>query len=120
MPVRPSIALVLIGGVLTACAAYHSRPLPDRPDLARQLAPLKVDVDSIRIPGLRPHPYDPSAGLDMTDAAIVAVINNPQLLSARAEAHAAYVQSFAAGLLPGPQVSGSRDRPVGSNPPGTV
>lgn len=120
MPGRYPLILALTCGALNACAAYHSRPLPEKPDLARQLAPLKVDVDSIRIPGLAPHPYDPSAGLDMTDAAIVAVINNPQLRSTRAEAHATYVQSFAVGLLPGPQLSGSRDRPVGSNPPGTV
>lgn len=117
---RHSIVLVITCGALTACAAYHSRPLPEKPDLARELTPIRVDLDKIRIPDLSAHPYTPNAGLDMTDAAIVAVINNPQLRSSRANAHAAYVQSFAAGLLPGPQVSGSQDRPVGSNPPGTT
>ena len=120
MPSRRLVPIALVCGVLGACAAYHSRPLPDQPDLVHQLPPLKVDVDKIRIPGLSPHVYNPARGLDMTDAAIAAVINNPQLRATRAAAHAAYVQSFAAGLLPGPQLSASRDRPVGSNPPGTV
>lgn len=120
MPRRHLVSITLVCGALSACVAYHSRPLPDKPNLARQVPPLKVDYEKIRIPGLTPHSYDPARGLDMTDAAIVAVINNPQLKAKRADAHAAYVQSFAAGLLPGPQLTASRDRPVGSNPPGSV
>ena len=112
--------LALMSGVISACAMYHSRPLPEKPDLAQTFQPVNVDLDELKLPGLTPHPYDPARGLDMTDAAIVAVINNPQLRATRADAHAAYVQSFAVGLIPGPQLNGSKDMPLGSNPPGSV
>lgn len=106
-------AVALAAALLGGCAAYSARPLPEKADLATALPALKVDPQSLHLPGLKPHAYDPAQGLDMTDAAILAVVNNPGLRTARSEAHAARVQSFAAGLLPGPQLSASRDRPTG-------
>jgi len=106
--------------LLAGCAAYSARPLPEQSDLAARPADVKVEVKSLRLPDLKPHAYDPSQGLDMTDVAILAVVNNPGLHTARSEARAALVQSFAAGLLPGPQFTYGHDRPVGTNPPGTV
>lgn len=105
---------------LAGCAAYSARPLPEQPDLAARPADVKVEVKSLQLPDLKPHAYGPSKGLDMTDIAILAVVNNPALRTARREARAARVQSFAAGLLPGPTLSASRDRPTGNNPPGLV
>lgn len=105
--------------LLAGCAAYSARPLPEKADLATALPAVKVDVQSLHLPGLTPHAYDPARGLDMTDVAILAVVNDPALRTARSEAHAAQVQSFAAGLLPGPQLSASRDRPT-DNTPGLV
>src|SRR5690348_11659409 len=90
--------------LLTGCAVYSAQPLPDKPDLAPRVPDLKVDVRSLHLPDLAPHPYDPARGLDMGDAAILAVLNNPRLRTARSEAHASRAQSFAAGLLPGPQL----------------
>src|SRR5215469_680408 len=114
--VAPLAALWLAG-----CAVYSARPLPDKTDLAPKVPDLKVDVQTLHLPGLAPHAYDPAKGLDMTDAAILAVINNPGLRTARQEAHAARAQSFAAGLLPGPQLTGSRDKPAsGNSTPGLV
>lgn len=110
----------LAAALLAGCAAYSARPLPEKTDLATQLPAIKVDVKTLHLPGLEPHAYDPARGLDMTDAAIIAVVNNPGLRTARSQARAARVQSFAAGLLPGPQLSGSRDRTTGSNAAGTV
>lgn len=106
--------------LLAGCAAYSARPLPEQPDLAARSADVKVEVKSLHLPDLKPHAYDPSQGLDMTDVAILAVVNDPALRTARGEARAARVQSFAVGLLPGPALSASRDRPTGSNPAGTV
>ena len=101
--------------LLAGCAVYGARPLPDQPDLAPRAPDLKVDVRSLHLPDLAPHPYDPARGLDMSDAAILAVLNNPRLRTARSEAHASRAQSFAAGLLPGPQLTASRDRPSSDN-----
>ena len=109
-------ALPLAAALLAGCAAYSARPLPDKPDLAARPADVKVDVRALHLPGLEAHAYDPARGLDMTDAAILAVVNNPGLRTARSEARAARVQSFAAGLLPGPQLSASRDRPTDGTP----
>lgn len=102
----------LAAALLAGCAAYSARPLPTEPDLAARPADVKVDVRMLHLPGLEAHAYDPGRGLDMTDAAILAVVNNPGLRTARSEARAARVQSFAAGLLPGPQLTASRDRPT--------
>lgn len=116
---RLGIAATLVCAALGGCALYHARPLPDQTDLAPAIAPLKVDLSAMRLPGLKPHPVDPDQGLDMTSAAILAVINNPALKTARAEAHASAAQAFAAGLLPGPDLTASRDTPSGNgNTPG--
>lgn len=122
MTSMPAIRLAALpfAMLLAGCAAYSARPLPGQPDLAARPADLKVEVKSLHLPDLTPHAYDPSKGLDMTDVAILAVVNNPALRTARSEARAVRVQSFAAGLLPGPSFSASRDRPTGSNPPGLV
>ena len=105
---------------LAGCAAYSARPLPEQPDLAARPGDVKVEVQSLQLPDLKPHAYDPARGLDMTDVAILAVVNNPGLRTARSEARAADVQSFAAGLLPGPQLSASRDKPTGASAAGNV
>ena len=105
----------LVALLLTGCAVYSARPLPDKPDLSPWVPDLKVDVRSLHLPDLAPHPYDPARGLDMGDVAILAVLNNPRLRTARSEAHASRAQSFAAGLLPGPQLTASRDRPSSDN-----
>lgn len=109
------LAAPLAALLLAGCAAYGTRPLPDAADLPSKVPDLKVDVRALHLPGLTPHAYDPAKGLDITDAAILAVINNPGLRTARSEAHAARAQSFAAGLLPGPQLSASRDKPTTNN-----
>ncbi|MGH8378332.1 MAG: TolC family protein, partial [Gammaproteobacteria bacterium] len=62
------LACLLVAS-LAACALYHAKPLPQRPDLQPQPAPLRVDLSRIHLPGLKPHPFDPAKGLDMTDVA---------------------------------------------------
>jgi cobalt-zinc-cadmium efflux system outer membrane protein len=119
--VSRALGAALLSAALAGCALYHARPLPEQTDLATKLAPLQVDVSKMQLPGLKPHGFDPVQGLDMTDAAILAVLNNPGLRTARSEAGAARAQAFAAGLLPGPELSASRDVPSGNgNTPGLV
>jgi outer membrane protein TolC len=54
---------------------------------------------------------DPRAGLTPVDVAILAVLNDPDLNAKRAAAGVAAAQTFAARLLPDPQVSLSADIP---------
>lgn len=106
------IATVAIG--IGGCVTYSPKPLPTRPSLAQSVSPLTVELDP-RLPLAR-HTVDPSHGLDMTDVAILAVVNNPDLKLARDAAGVAHAQAFAAGLLPDPQLSLTRDFPTNGGP----
>ncbi len=77
---------------LSGCATYHPLPLPTAGNLATA-APGGV------------------APLDMNSAATVAVLNNPDLNSARAALRVAQAQAFAAGLLPDPHFNFAADHP---------
>lgn len=99
------VILVLAAG-LSACASYQPLPLEDRPTAAQQIPHLSVDVSQLAFPALLPHPFAPlQDGLDMTDVAILAVVNNPDLRLARGDAHIAHAQAFSASLLPDPQLA---------------
>lgn len=91
---------------LPACATYRPLPLPTAPDLAR--APvLTMSPDKMKLPGLKPHPFNPAQGLDETTVMTLAVLNNPDLKAARLKAGVAGAQLLEAGLLPDPRLSGS-------------
>ena len=100
---------------LGGCATYAPRPLATHPDLAVRL-PMAVDAGVMSLPALRRHVFDPSDGLDMTEVAMLAVVNNPDLEARRRKADVARAQLFAARLLPDPQLSLSTDRPTDSGP----
>ncbi len=99
------LAVALAALLLAGCAVYHPRPLPEGPDLGRSVPALRILPGALRLPGLRPHRFDPAAPLDMTDVAILAALNNPQLKAARRRAGVARAQIFQARLLPDPQLS---------------
>ncbi len=107
------VILVLVG----ACATYKPQPLPEGADLETQVPRLKIDVRQLPLPLLRSYPFDPENGLDMTEAAILAVINNPELKARRREAEVAQAQLFDAGLLPDPQISLNGAYPTSGPPP---
>ncbi len=106
----------LLAGGIASCALYHAKPLPQQPDLDNKIQPLRVDVSDIHLPGLKPHAFDPAKGLDSTDVAILAVVNNPALRTARTQARAGEAQAFVAGMLPGPQINFSLDHPTNQGP----
>jgi outer membrane protein TolC len=70
-----------------------------------------IDPRQMPLPELTAHTFDPSNGLDMTEVAMLAVVNNPDLKVARAAAGVAHAQAFAAGLLPDPKLSAAADVP---------
>lgn len=101
---------------LAGCVAYRAKPLPVHPSLPREVHRLTIDPASMPLPELASHRFDPADGLDMTEVAMLAVANNPDLKVGRDEAGIASAQAFAAGLLPDPQLSGSLDVPTGNVP----
>lgn len=107
---------VLLGG----CVSYQSMTLPETDSLMHDVMQLKVDASTMPEPGLASHRFDPSDGLDMTEVAMVAVVNNPDLRLARADAGVTRAQAFSAGLLPDPQLALTRDTVLGSPAGATV
>lgn len=103
-----SLTVAGLGG----CATYRPSPLDAKPRFPDQVPHLVVQSARMPLPELASHRFDPSDGLDMTETAMLAVANNPQLKLARDETGIARAQAFAAGLLPDPQLSLSRDFPA--------
>ena len=107
-----SLAALLLA--LGGCAGYAPRPLARGADSAHALAQLQVDPGSIPLPRLASQTIDPRRPLDMAAVAALAVLNNPQLRVERDRLGVARAQAFAAGLLPDPRLSTSRDYPGNS------
>lgn len=104
-----------VSALLAGCATYRPLPLNDHPPPSR-LADITVPASTMPVPQLRAHRFDPSDGLDVTEVAMLAVANNPDLRSQRDDAHVAQAQAFAAGLLPDPQVAYEHSRPTSHQP----
>jgi outer membrane protein, heavy metal efflux system len=103
-------------GILTGCASYHAKPLDQSPTLLNKVPHIIVDTKTLPLPELARHRFDPSDGLDMTEVAMLAVVNNPDLKASRDEAGISRAQAFAAGLLPDPVLNLSYDAPTVSGP----
>lgn len=97
---------------LAGCTTYQSLPLQSKPQFTTEVSHLIVRSERMPLPELASHRFDPRDRLDMTEVAMLAVVNNPQLKVARDEAGVAHAQAFAAGLLPDPQLSLTRDFPT--------
>ncbi len=104
---------------VTGCETYKPLSLSDKVTLASSVSDLTVEARTLQLGKAPSHRFDPSDGLDMTEVAMLAVANNPNLKLARDDANIAKAQAFAAGLLPDPQLSISRDFP-GQGTPGAV
>jgi len=104
-------ACVISALSIAGCATYAPKPLDLAPSLPDRISAIAVEPASMPLPELRRHTFDPSDGLDMTEIAMLAVVNNPDLQLARDDAGIAHAQAFAAGLLPDPQLSLARDFP---------
>ncbi len=83
-----------------------------QPTMPHEVPHLAIDASRMPLPELASHRFDPSDGLDMTEVAMLAVVNNPDLRIARDEAGIASAQAFAAGLLPDPQLNAAIGLPT--------
>lgn len=108
---RPLFAgLVALG--LTGCASYAPRPLPTQMNLPQSASAIHVEPAQLPFRRLASHPFNPADGLDIDEVSMLAVANNPQLRQARDGLGIARAQSFAAGLLPDPQLGITSDHPT--------
>ncbi len=118
--------LTLCGTFLfvAACATYQAAPLPEAETLASAPGPdlqqLKVRASELQHPLLGPLAIDLEDGISPDEAAVVAVLANPDLMALRDTHDEAAAQLVGAGLLPNPDFSGSLDHPYGSGSQGTV
>jgi outer membrane protein TolC len=103
---------VLLLGALSGCATYAPKPLPDQVRFPQSVASITLDPARLPFRNLSSHPFNPADGLDMDEVAMLAVANNPQLRQARDALGIARAQSFAAGLLPDPQLGVTADHPT--------
>lgn len=113
------ISLLFAAG-LTGCAAYHPAPLSTRSNTTKDISHIVVNAADMPLPELAIHTFDPGDGLDMTEVAMLAVANNPQLKVARDDLGISRAQAFAAGLLPDPQLGVSRDTARNGGPGSTA
>lgn len=88
--------------LLSGCATYLPLPLNLDAHAASSPADIKVAPSVLWLFPHQHHRFNPARGLDITDVAILAVANNPQLKLARDQRGIAHAQAFAAGLLPDP------------------
>ena len=105
-------ACVLLGAmlILSGCATYANLPLGAGHGTA-SVARLTAPTSAMSLPTLSTHRFDPSDGLDVTEVAMLAVVNSPELRLKRDALGIADAQAFAAGLLPDPQFALSADFP---------
>jgi len=113
---RKNPVALLLAVTLCGCAGYQAKPLPAGENLARGVADLSVDRDRLPLPELAAREFARGGRLDMDDVAILAVLNNSELKLARADVRIAHAQAFAAGLLPDPTLSLTRDFPSNGGP----
>jgi outer membrane protein TolC len=99
-----AVLLLLLGG----CATYQPKPLPLGPNLS-------ADVGKLIKPAIEA-PVNAEGGLNLTEVAVLAVQNNPELKAKRSQLGIKRAQVFSTGLLPDPQFSASLDHPTGSLP----
>ncbi len=125
---RPVWAAVICAGVvavagLQGCATYSARPIKTKK--VRQRLEAKPDAHviakaaEIDHPILRSVPINLDDGISADEAALLAVVMNPQLRADRDERGLARAQLLQAGILPNPTLSGGLEIPTDGNLQGT-
>ena len=104
------VGLIALG--LAGCASYAPQSLPTHISLPQSVSAIPVEPAQLPFRRLRSHLFNPADGLDIDEVAMLAVANNPQLRQARDGLGIARAQSFAAGLLPDPQLGITSDHPT--------
>lgn len=123
LPMRKTTRLFLtVFAALTAgCATYKPAPLDQKQIDAALAQPawqsLRIASTNFHHPLLKHVVLDERDGISPDEAAIIAVISNPQLRAARNERGLAAAQIVSAGILPNPSLDASLDFPIGTEAP---
>lgn len=103
--------------LLLSCAQYQPKPLTEQSVQRLLETPsaqrLSIQASKINHPLLQPVSFDFQDGLSPDQAAILAVLRNPELRALRDQHAIANAQLLQAGLLPDPQVSYTFSAPSG-------
>ena len=102
---------LLAGLMLAGCATYSRLPLPRHAKLIATASALVVPVSAFATPGVFKTHVNLQRPLDATAVATLAVLNDPSLSALRTARGVAAAQSYAAGLLPWPQITLGSGRP---------
>ncbi|GAB4371547.1 MAG: TolC family protein [Acidobacteriota bacterium] len=117
-------ASLLLAGLSAGCATYRPAPLPPIDAASGTQAPdfdrLTVAASGLSHALLPPVALDVNDGLSPDEAAVVAVLNNPDLRVVRDARGEAQAQLLAAGLLPNPVLTAEFDRTQGAVAESTV
>lgn len=109
---------------LAGCSLYHAAPLPAAGVPLRSSMPsarrLSSDVEAVANPLVIPRSVDVTDGLDPDEAAVLALVLNPDLIAARDAHGEASAQLVQAGLLPNPALGAEVAQPYGSEATGLV
>ncbi|MBX6422834.1 TolC family protein [Thermosulfurimonas sp. F29] len=121
---RPIWYMVFLLAVISACTKYNPHPLEQK-SLGEDLLPLdsetlKLKISALHHPLLPSLPFDLRDGLSPDEAALLAVVTNPELRVIRDEKGIASAQVLKAGLLPNPRLGLEYEVPTGGETTGTV
>ncbi len=116
--------VILASLSVSGCASYLAEPLPQAPAAAPQRpldAPrLRIAARELHRTSRPPVRIDLSDGLDPDEAAVLAVLLNPDLVAARDAHGEAEMQLLIAGILPNPVLGAGINHPYGRGSAGTA
>jgi cobalt-zinc-cadmium efflux system outer membrane protein len=120
-----NVFLVMLAAVLmNGCSTYKPMPLTQQavadgltgPDIGD----IRIKAKEIKHPLLKPIEFNNRDGLSPDEAAVLAVLANPNLRAIRDRRAIAEAQLLQSGILPNPQLDLSLDTPTGGNTTGAV
>lgn len=104
-----ALPIGLIFCLLPGCSQYQPKPLTEQAVQQQLQTPtahhLSIQAAQIKHPLLKPIPFNIQDDLSPDEAAILAVLRNPELRAARDRHGIARAQLLQAGLLPNPTLS---------------
>jgi outer membrane protein TolC len=117
------VLMIVLIFMLSSCAKYQAQPLTEEKIQQSLQTPsieqLTIQAKAIKHPLLQSVQFDLADGLSPDEAAILAVLRNPELRAIRDQHDISNAQLLQAGLLPNPQISYSFSAPSGGTDAGT-